>query len=80
MNEGVRVASRRVSILIQRVASDVLRSDLKRLADEMGRVLMAKSQAQADAALASAYETGESVMEHIGAVLRSLFETTSTEL
>ena len=77
VNEGARVATRRVSILIQRVANDALRSDLKRVTDVMGHVLMAKSQSEADAALARAYQTGDSVMEHIGTILRSLYETTS---
>ncbi|WP_156873769.1 hypothetical protein [Perlucidibaca piscinae] len=75
VNEGVRVAGRRLIILIQRVANDDLRSDLKAIAENMARVVMAKSQREADAALADVYQAGERVMEHIGAVLRGYYES-----
>lgn len=75
VNEGVLIAGRRLNILIQRVANDGLRSDLKAIGEDMTRVIMAKSRPEADAALAHAYQAGDRVMERIGAVLRSYYES-----
>lgn len=74
-SEGFRVTSRRLSMLIERVEDDALRSDLRRVASAMFQVVMASSQAEAEAALARTYDDGEDVTERIGRVLRSLYKT-----
>jgi hypothetical protein len=73
VNEGVRLAARRVSILIERVANDALRSDLKKIAGATGQVCLANSEAEGQASLEHAYATGNNVTQHIGSVLRSLY-------
>lgn len=73
VNEGVLVAARRLTILIERVADDDLRAEIKNVNDAMNRVLMARTQVEADNALSHAYQTGGTALEHIGPVLRALY-------
>jgi hypothetical protein len=73
VNDGVRTAMRRVSILIERVADDSIRSDLKNLASMSGPVLFAKSQRQAEASYEAIGNAAQDVLQRLGAVLRSLY-------
>jgi len=73
VNEGIRLANRKVSILIERVANDPLRSELKDIMKASGQVSLAKSQAEAEANFNRAIFAANDVMERLGNVLRSLY-------
>ena len=73
VNEGLRLTGRKVSLLIERVADDALRSDLKAAAEASTKVLLATSQREAEAAYGNASALVQYAMEHIGRVLRSVY-------
>lgn len=73
VNEGIRLASRRVSILIERIANDRLRSELKDAMKASGQMSLARSQAEAEAIFIRMNATANDVMERLGNVLRSLY-------
>lgn len=73
VNEGIRIAQRKVAILIERVADDALRSDLKTSMATASTVLLAKSERESEAALEAAGTMANQSLEHVGRVLRALY-------
>lgn len=73
VDEGLRLANRKVSILIGRVANDPLRSELKDVMKEVGQVCLARSPAEAEAIFGRVNSSAIDVMERSGNVLRSLY-------
>lgn len=73
VNEGQRLARRRVLILIERVADDPLRNDLKGLNESLTKVSFGSSEFNAEALFNAASTQAMQVMEHIGKVLRALY-------
>ena len=70
VNEGIRLANRRVAILIERVSSDVLRVNVKALISSATGVLLARSEDVARASMNTTSSTADEVLEQIGATLR----------
>jgi hypothetical protein len=73
VDEGVRLTQRKAAILIERVADDELRSDLKRSMKALTQALLAKSHTEAVAAMEAAGAMAQDTLEHIGRVLRALY-------
>lgn len=74
LNNRVHLAGRRTLLLAERVADDGLRDHIKALRGLLTSVQMARDSAVAERAHIAAMEMGTSVMEHIGTVLRSLYQ------
>lgn len=70
ISEGVRVAFRRVTILVERVSNDSLRARVKALMSEGTLVVHSKSEIEANAHYVNTMASVESVFEEIGVVLR----------
>ena len=73
VDEGIRLANRKVSILIERIANDLLRSELKDAMKVSGQMGLARSQAEAETVFVRMNATVSDVMERLGNVLRSLY-------
>ncbi len=73
VNEGIRVTGRKLAILIERVADDTLRDDLKAAASASSAVLRLGSRAGAERAFSTTGDTANHAMEHLGRVLRTLY-------
>jgi hypothetical protein len=74
VSEEVRLANRRMSILIERIADDQLRFELKEIMKMSVQVSFAKSHNEAEAICHLASTTAyNNVMAHLGNVLRSLY-------
>ena len=71
---GVRLALRRVFILVERVADDDLRVSVKHLTGTAERVLMAHSEKEARSHLDKITQDYEPLNEEIGTVLRRYYE------
>lgn len=74
VNEGLRLANRRVSILVERVADEPLRAKVKtltRLATD-GRFLSSEHEAELNQQELAIETPG--VFEHIGSVMRGYYE------
>lgn len=70
VNEGVRLALRRVSILVERVADDELRSMVKKLMSGVTQVLLSHNQQESRLYIEKmSVDTGQ-VLERVGAALR----------
>jgi Arc/MetJ family transcription regulator len=70
INEGVRLAQRRVSILVERVADDHLRSIVNNMSKDATRVLLARSGQEAQLYMNQTAENAEKVFAATGTVLR----------
>ncbi len=70
VNEGIRLAQRKVSILVERVADDSLRSEIKALMSTTTQVLFASSERQAQFHLDKTSADANQTLEKIGTVLR----------
>lgn len=73
VNEGQRLAHRHLLILVERVADEALRAELKQLSVSLGEVSLARSQTSANTSLEKALHQGTQVLEHVGEVLRSQY-------
>lgn len=73
LNNKVHLAGRRTLLLSERIADDELRDHLKSLRGLLTDVQMAREAAIAQHTYMAAMNMGNSVMEHIGTVLRSLY-------
>ncbi|MBC8651066.1 hypothetical protein GYM54_17630 [Pseudomonas sp. MTM4] len=73
VNNGQRLARRRLVILIERIANDELRDNLKSVNSELCNSLFATSRMEADRHLQIATSKVTNAMEHIGQVLRSQY-------
>ena len=71
VNEGFRVAHRRVSILVERVADDGLRTEVRRLMNATANVPFSGSEEASRENLKHATSEATRVLERVGAVLRS---------
>ena len=73
VNEGQRLAHRRFAILVQRVADDTLRTDLKALHQSLSGASLASSADQAEFKLRTSSEQATHTLEHIGNALRAQY-------
>lgn len=72
-DENIRLANRRLSALVERVADDSLRSKLKDIHKRLNRPLFATSEEEAQALFGDATSAAQGVMEHLGEVLRNQY-------
>jgi hypothetical protein len=70
VDEGIRLAQRRVSILVERLESDDLRLQVKSLMSAATRVLLASNQNEANHLLIETTSIATNALEAIGSVLR----------
>ena len=70
MNEGIRLAMRRVSILVERVANDELRSRVKNLMSGATQVLLSRNEQESRFYIEKTADDASQVFEGVGAVLR----------
>jgi hypothetical protein len=73
VNEGHRALARRVTILLERIADDQLRSNVKKVLNTLASMSIAREKTAADRVYYSMAEEGPQVMEQIGKVLRSQY-------
>lgn len=73
VNEGVRLAQRRVSILIERVADTDLRTQVKVLMSQVPKVLLSRREDEARHYLHGISDEANRVLEGIGVVLRQQY-------
>lgn len=70
LSESLGVSSRKMSILIERVANDSVRSEVKALLGIANQAMLATSQAEAEAHLAICTNRAQQVLQSMGSVLR----------
>jgi gas vesicle protein len=70
VDEGIRLAQRRVSILVERIASDDVRTSVKSLMSAATKVLFASSELESHLLLKTTNEAAEPVFELLGTTLR----------
>lgn len=73
VNEKMRLANRRVSILVERVADGTLRSKIKDIMRASTQVVSARSQKDAETNFQGVTSAVDDVMENLGTVLRSFY-------
>jgi hypothetical protein len=73
VNEGQRLAHRRLTILIQRVADDELRSELKAFHSALSKVTFASSAKEAENSFDTLSVNLTQVLEHLGTDLRAQY-------
>ena len=71
LSEELRLAMRKVSILVERIADDPLRSQIKTLMCRTTQAQLASSEADARLRLAKTGADAQQTLEQIGTVLRS---------
>lgn len=71
VDEGLGLAHRRLTALIEWVSDDSLRSELKDLHSEFTWQTMVGSEAEAEARMRGTTDAFDEVMSHLGAVLRA---------
>lgn len=72
VNEGQRLAHRRVVILIERVSDDALRADVKQFHEKLWQVSSASSDINAEVMLSDTHTQAMLVLEHIGKTVRAV--------
>lgn len=70
LSEGVRLAQRRVAILVERIADDQLRVAVKGLMRTVTTALLAQTEREAEFHMNATAKESESLFEGIGVVLR----------
>jgi hypothetical protein len=73
LNQHAAEASRRTALLLERVASDNVRSRVKEAKAAAHQVLMARDSVTAEEVFARMGDEGQRAIEHIGQALRSLY-------
>ncbi|WP_140805383.1 hypothetical protein [Rhodanobacter glycinis] len=73
VNEGQRLANRRLTVLVQRVADDALRSELKTFHSALSKITLASSAEESEHAFKTLSGHLTQVMEHLGAELRAQY-------
>lgn len=73
VNEGIRLAQRRVSLLVERVSDDDLRMNVKSLVSGATKVLLSRSEQESQFHLNKTAVDSEQVFERLGTVLRRHF-------
>ncbi len=74
VNEGGRVAQRKISILVERVADDELRNSVRSLMSSVASVGFSRSEKESEFHLEKAASESNQVLEQIGTVLRRHYE------
>ncbi len=74
VNEGILLTRRRVFILIERIANDNLRAELKALMGVSSELIASQNGTQAEALFVRMTDTGNKALENLGSVLRNLYE------
>lgn len=74
LDENLRIASRRVAILVERVSNDTLREQLKQLMQVSTQVLLAVSEQEASSKLEKLGTNATQVLEVVGATLRAHYK------
>lgn len=74
LDEEIRLAHRRVSLLVERVADTNLRMQVKALMSHVAEVLFSSSEREADHHLSESYKEAGRAIEAIGTVLRQQFD------
>ena len=77
LNEELRLAMRKVSILVERIADDPLRSQIKTLMCSTTQVQLASSETNARLRLEKTGADAQQTLEQIGTVLRSHYQPTT---
>lgn len=77
LDEELRLAMRKVSILVERVADDPLRSQIKTLMCSTAQIQLAPSEADALLRLEKTGADARQTLEQIGTVLRSHYQPTT---
>jgi hypothetical protein len=70
VDEGIRLALRRVSILVERVADDALRAEIKTVMSNAAGVLHAGDEEEAQTQLDRSTMVATAALERVGTVLR----------
>ena len=70
VNEGIRLAQRRVAILVERVSDDDLRAKVKALMASTAPLLLARNEQESHYYLGKTTTDAETVFEGLGTVLR----------
>ena len=70
VNEGVRIAQRRVAILVARVVDDELRESISSLMGSATSALLARNEPEANFHMDTTAKQAVRVLEQIGVVLR----------
>lgn len=70
LNEDIRLAQRRVSILRERISDEQLRLDIKALMSIAQDTLLSSSAAEARSCMDRCYNIGNSLLESVGSALR----------
>jgi hypothetical protein len=70
VNEGIRLANRKVAILAERVANDTLRSEIKTLMNMANKSLYARRKVEAEESLHCTSSKATEVLESLGTILR----------
>ena len=70
VNEGIRLAQRKVSLLVERVSDDPLRAEIKTLMSTTMQVLLASSEREAQFHLEKTSANANQSLEKVGTVLR----------
>lgn len=70
VNEGIRLAQRRVSILVERVTDDDLRTKVKTLMSGATHLIRSRNEQESHFYLGKTAEDAGQVLERIGTVLR----------
>jgi len=70
LNQEIMLANRKLAILTERVADDVLRADLKKLRQTITKCLFASSENESTALILSVAPEFETFMENLGVLLR----------
>lgn len=73
VNEGQRLANRRFAILVERVANDALRTDLKDIQGLLSQISLARTANESQSALHNLSVRATQVLEHLGTVLRAQY-------
>lgn len=73
VNEGIRLAQRRVAIFTERVADDSLRMEIKNLMKLGNEMLFAHSRSESGAALDQLTLNSIGVLEKLGIILRNTY-------
>ena len=79
LSEEFRLAMRKVSILVERVADDPLRSQIKTLMCRTTQAQLASSEADARLRLEKTGADAQQTLEQIGTVLRSHYQPTTVQ-
>lgn len=75
IDEGFRLATRKVTLLVDRVSDDTLRYQVKLLMQIGTRVILARNKDESEVAMAQASEASPPVFERIGVLLRQHLHT-----